>query len=79
MIGIRDNKEEVVKFIIDRALSVNKLSEVLQIINKDDENAYSLALRAENVALLRIIEDATEKEKKQIFRKSRKVSFELKI
>uniref|UniRef100_A0AC34GUF2 Uncharacterized protein n=1 Tax=Panagrolaimus sp. ES5 TaxID=591445 RepID=A0AC34GUF2_9BILA len=72
MIGIRDNKEDTVKFIIDRALSVNKLSDVLQIVNKDDENAYSLALRAENVALLRIIEDATEKEKKQNFRKSRK-------
>uniref|UniRef100_A0A914QIG2 Uncharacterized protein n=1 Tax=Panagrolaimus davidi TaxID=227884 RepID=A0A914QIG2_9BILA len=79
MIGIRDNKEDVVKFIVGRALSVNKLSEVLQIVNKDDENAYSLALRAENVALLRIIEDATEKEKKQNFRKSRKVCLNFKF
>lgn len=32
MIGIRDNKEDTVKFIIDRALSVNKLSDVCLIL-----------------------------------------------
>lgn len=49
--------------------------QVLQIINKDDENAYSLALRAENNSFIRLIEDATEKIKKTAHRRSRKVRF----
>lgn len=28
MIGVRDNREEVVKFVVEKALSLNKLSEV---------------------------------------------------
>lgn len=39
MIGIRDNKEEVVKFIIERAINLNKLSEVSECHSKI-ENVY---------------------------------------
>uniref|UniRef100_A0A7E5A1U2 ANK_REP_REGION domain-containing protein n=1 Tax=Panagrellus redivivus TaxID=6233 RepID=A0A7E5A1U2_PANRE len=72
MIAIREDKTDVAKFIIEKAINQHRLSEVLAIINNDEENAYSLALRSSNGAMLRLIEEATQKEKKHANRRSRK-------